>query len=347
MRRVVVTVAVVTFSVTGGALWLCRSYYLAADPNGSRLAPGIAEPATPKEPTSPRLRHDVQERSEVSDRDDPAKIRSAIEAHNVPLNFLGKIIDQDGVALPEVRILYSYSIYHGNDQGVAWIDFEAKKGETASDGDGLFAITDLKGHDLTIDSVTKPGYLHRERWQLSYNFYGEMPEFRFEPQRGKPVRITMIRTTATESLVNTRGEFDVSGDGSPGHWNLWSGEADQTGELTITYKADMAVPANPAQLFNWSADLEVVGGGISEAPWEEEVHRAPESGYLATVVYPKVNQKAGVPHRSFYLRTADGKYGRIEVELSTSHDGRTARCYIICDMNPRTGSRNLEPSEGE
>jgi hypothetical protein len=157
----------------------------------------------------------------------------------------------------------------------------------------------------------------------------------------------MIQESATESLIHVKGGVDVRGDGTAEHWNLWSGEADPSGQLTIIFRADPGVSANPAQVANWSTDLEVVGGGITEAPWDEEVRRAPESGYFATVSYPKTEQKQGVPHRSFYLRTAEGKYGRIQIEVSPSLDGRTARCFISGDMNPRPGSRNLEPSEEE
>ena len=90
-----------------------------------------------------------------------------------------------------------------------------------------------------------------------------------------------------------------------------------------------------------------MGGGISEAPWDEEVRRAPESGYASTIAYPKTEQKQGRPRRSFYVKTADGKYGRLEVDFSPSHDGRTGHCYITADMNPQPGSRNLEPNDEE
>jgi hypothetical protein len=290
----------------------------------------------------------AENEEEVSAREDRAKlIRGLIEAGNVPINLWGRVVDQEELPLSGVRIAYSYSIHHGNDQGVAWIEFETKNGEVTSDNDGSFGITDLRGHDLTIESVRKTDYVYRQRSSLTYNFGGNMREGRFEPQRDKPVRIVMIHKGAMESLIHMRGGLDVSGDGVPARWNLWSGEADPSGELLIVYKAELAVPANPPQLFNWSADLGVVGGGIIEAPWDEGVHRAPEIGYSATATYPRLGQKQGIPHRSFYLETVDGKYGRLQVELSPSHDGRSARFYITSDMNPRPGSRNLEPTEEE
>jgi hypothetical protein len=347
MRPVVATIAIVSVCVTGGVLWLCRGHYFTTGSNDSRPAREIAVPAPSKDPPLPDPKHGGQDENKLSDRDDPARIRMAIEAGNVPIEFWGRVVDQDGVPLSEVRIAYMYSVYHGNDQGVAWIEHEGRKGETVSNGDGSFAIKDLTGHDLTIESVRKTDYVYRQRSSLTYDFGGNMREGRFKPQRDKPVRIVMIYKGAMDSLIHMRGSVDVSGDGTAEHWNLWSGEADPSGELLITYKAELAVPANPAQLFNWSANLGIVGGGIIESSWDEDFRRAPETGYSATVAYLRVVQKQSIPHRSFYLHTADGKYGRLEVELSPSHDGRTARCFITSDMNPQAGSRVVEPTDEE
>jgi hypothetical protein len=275
------------------------------------------------------------------------EVRRIVEAANVPINFWGKVTDQDGLPLSGVSVTYACSIDHGNDQGVAWIEQEIQRGEIGSGADGSFSILGLRGHDLTIESLTKPNYTYKMRFNHSYNFYGDAPSGRFIPNQAKPITLAMIHKDRLEGLIQSEGTLHLRGDGTPERWNLWNGEAEPAGELAVVFRADPGVSATPAQVVNWSADLEIVGGGITEAPWEEEVRRAPESGYLATVFYPKVDQKEGVPHRSFYLRTKEGKYGRIQVELSTSDDGRTARCFISADMNPRAGSRNLESSEDE
>jgi hypothetical protein len=346
MKRWVIAISIVSISVLGGVFWLLR-VYPARDVSDSRPRQEAAVRAATGEWTTPNSKTEAQDVNETSDRDDPARIRRTIEAGNVPIEFWGKVVDQDGVPLLGVRIAYMYSVHHGNDQGIAWIEHEARNGETVSDGDGSFAIRDLTGHDLTIESLMKSGYLYRQRSSLSYDFGGNMLEGRFKPERDKPVRIVMIHKDAMESLIHMRGSVDVSGDGTPEHWDLWSGEADPNGELIIIFRAGSGVSGTPAPIVSWSADLEVVGGGITEAPWDEDVRRAPESGYSRSVAYPKIDQKQGVPHRSFYLRTADGKYGRIQMELSTSHDGRSARCFVTGDMNPSPGSRNLEPTEEE
>lgn len=290
----------------------------------------------------------VQDQDKLSER--AKMIRMAIEAANVPIEFWGKVTDQDGVPLEGVKIAYTGFILWGTDGGVSWEPKE-HKGQAVSDATGLFAITGFKSNSLGLDSFSKPGYVYRGRPNHSFDFGGNMPEWRFVPQRNKPVCFAMVNERVLESLIQLKGRLRVSGDGTLGYWNLWSGEPDDegepdpSGELTIIFRSELAVPANPTQVFDWSADLEIVGGGIMEAPWEEEIHRAPEAGYSAMVPYSREPEKRGIIGCAYYVRTRNGNYGRIQVEVSPSHDGRTARCFITSEMNPRPGSRNLEPDE--
>jgi hypothetical protein len=88
---------------------------------------------------------DVKDADEVSDREDRAKmIRRIIEAANVPIEFWGKVTDQDGVPLEGVKVAYTCLILWGNDVGVARVPKELK-GQAVSDASGSFAITGLGG----------------------------------------------------------------------------------------------------------------------------------------------------------------------------------------------------------
>lgn len=346
MKRLSISAGLVAaLIVVGGVLW--RRVHFEARVKTSRTSSEVATPTMPRRSALPDVTQDVQDEGKTSGHPDATAIRQAIEAGNVAIDFWGKVVDQDGNPLQEVQISYTYSIHHGNDQGVAWIGQESRKGEARSDGNGLFAITGLKGHDLTLESFSKPGYINRMRFALTYNFRGDTAEGKFKSRPDRPVRVTMIQKTSTEPLIHIKGGLRVNGDGVTGRWDLWSGEPNPNGELAVTLRREPAVLERSGHVVTWSADLEIVGGGIIEAPWEEDVHRAPESGYSITVAYPKEQQKEGVPRRSFYVRTADSKYGRIQVELYADDDGPTARCFVTCDMNPRPGSRNLEPAEEE
>ncbi len=115
----------------------------------------------------------------------------------------------------------------------------------------------------------------------------------------------------------------------------------------VTFRREPAVLQRPGQAATWSAELQIIGGGIIEAPWDDDVRQAPEAGYVDSLLYPEREQKQGVPYRAFYVKTADGRFGRLQIELDARGEGTTAPCYMESDMNPRAGSRNLEPVEEE
>jgi len=287
------------------------------------------------------------ETRKTSDRADPVKIFEAIESTNVPINFWGKVADQDGRPLNGVTVQYEYSIEHGNLLGVAWSDQEIRSGQVATDRDGSFSVEGLKGHALSILAIKHPDYQFREKGAVSFDFYGSTASGKFVSDPRKPVIFTIIQKQRLEPLIHVKGNLRVRGDGTPERWNLWQGESDPKGELMVTFRREPAVLQRPGQAATWSAELQIVGGGIIEAPWDDDVRQAPEAGYVDSVLYPDREQKQGVPYRSFYVKTVDGRFGRLQIELDARGEGATAPCYIASDMNPAPGSRNLEQTEEE
>lgn len=281
----------------------------------------------------------------TSDRADPVKIFEAIEATNVPINLWGKVVDENSLPVTRVKIDYDYSIEHGNLLGVAWSDQETRSGQVVTDRDGLFSVEGLKGHALSILAIKHPDYQFRGKGAVSFDFYGSTASGKFVSDQRKPVIFTMVQKQRLEPLIHMKGNLRVRGDGTPERWNLWQGESDPKGELMVTFRREPAVLRRPGQAATWSAELQIVGGGIIEAPWDDDVRRAPEAGYADSLLYPDREQKQGVPYRSFYVKTADARFGRLQIELDARGEGASAPCYIASDMNPRPGSRNLEPSE--
>lgn len=289
----------------------------------------------------------MQSAPTLSDRSNPLKIFEAVEATNVPINFWGKVVDQDAVPVSEVRIDYDYSIEHGNLSGVAWSDQETRSGQTVTDRNGLFAVRGLKGHDLGILAIKHPDYQYRSMGVISFDFYGSTASGKFVPDQRKPVVFTVVQKKRLEPLIHVKGNLRVRANGPPERWNLSQGESDPNGELMVTFRREPMVLQRPGQAATWSAELQIVGGGIIEAPWDEDIREAPEAGYVDSLLYPDREQRQGVPYRSFYVKTADGRFGRLQIELDARSEGAGAPCYITSDLNPSPGSRILEPSEEE
>jgi hypothetical protein len=340
-HRTILIVGAAALVVASFVMWLMPRQRPAAEraiqPKGS-VAPFERLPSTPASPArGDGALLQQQERNKA--------IAEAIEKTNVPINFWGKVVDQDRQPIAGVSVRYSYSTEHGNVLGVAWGQQKIHKNEVTTDATGIFTVSGFKGHTLTIESLIKEGYIYTSRGTQVYNYYGDNASGKFTPEAANPVVFVMMHKSIAEPLVSYGGSFGkttrLPGNGTPVRWSIWKGQPDPNGELQITFKREPAVLARVGDFATWSATVEIVGGGIIEASPDEPFYRAPSEGYISKLEYPKVEQKRGVPARSFYVKTADGKYGRIELDLYADDEGPTARCLIKAIMNP-SGSRILQ-----
>jgi len=309
-----------------------------------------ALPATPRNDTvvaapAPPTTYSPEGTQKIEQEEKKRSIFRAIESANMPISFWGQVVDQGGDPVPGVSIRYSYSVERGNTLGVPWSDTKVFKGEITSTPNGIFAITGLRGSSMTIESLQKEGFQHNPRGAMVFNYFGHTASGKFVADQNNPVHFVMVNKATVEPLVTYGGSFGktmrLPGDGTSVRWNVWKGQPDSNGELQLTLKREPAVITRVGQPVTWSAKVEVIGGGIVEASPDELLYRAPAEGYVPVVDYPKAEQKGGVPARSFYVRTANGKYGRIELDLYVGDEGPTARCLIKAYMNP-SGSRILE-----
>jgi hypothetical protein len=268
-----------------------------------------------------------------------------IKNANVPIHFWGKILDQNERPIQGVDVEYNYSTEHAGGTDTAWAQQNMHKGIARSDSAGMFVIEGIRGHTLSLERFVKSGYKDSTRRSRVYNYYGDTSAAKFSPNPASPVVFVMRGEAASEKLIKHGGTFGktarVAGDGTPLRWDLSKDRPDPEGELQIVLMREPAVVARLGQTVLWSANVAIVGGGIVEAPSEEEFYEAPEQGYRPEVSYPKLEQKRGVSARSFYVRTRDGKYGRIELDLYADDEGPTARCLVKAVLNP-SGSRSLE-----
>ena len=339
-RRTILTAVAAAMAAVSLVMWLVSRQ------------PLVEHPPQPKDSVTPSERGPSTEASPPLDNGKALQgeernkaMAQAIERTNVPISFWGKVVDQGQEPIGGARVRYNYSTEHSNAPGVAWGQQKIHKNETITDATGIFAVSGIRGRTLTIESLEKEGYNYVSKEAQVYNYYGNSPSGKFVPESSHPVVFVMMNKAASEQLVSYGGNFGktvrLPGNGTPIRWNLWKGQPDPEGQLQVTFKRDPTVLARVGQPVAWSAKVEIIGGGIAEAPPDEPLYQAPESGYVSELDYPKVEQKRGIPTRSFYIKTGEGKYGRIELHLYADDEGPTARCLIKTIMNP-SGSRVLE-----
>lgn len=305
-------------------------------------------PMVPSETEAATTEPMTQEKQQEIAKQRDASIRASIEGSNVPINFWGKVVDQDGRPLNGVVVNYQYQTEHVLLPGVAWARSAVHKGVVTTTGYGIFSIEKLRGHFLSIEGFKKDGYKVPEQFSpavATFNYFGDTAGGKFSPDKQRPVEFVMLSEGSVPQLIVLGGDFGngmrIPADGTPERWNLWTGRKDSNGELQVTFRREPAVLSNTGEPPLWEAKLEMIGGGIMEAARDRSLWQAPEGGYVGTIDYPKTEQKRGTRRRAFYVKTADDKYGRIELELFPRDEGATVRCLIKSQMNPKPGSRTL------
>lgn len=337
----------IIFVITAGAIGIIGTWSWHRRPLLSRFQQKVTGPPDKRVSTSdnPPSSASTETESEIKRQERVRSLRVAIERANVPIAFFGKVTDQDDNALPDVSVIYNYSVEEGNSVGVPWSNTKVVKGQAMSDSSGAFAIAGIKGSALHIESLQKSGFRHHVRGAMVFNYFGRTASDKFIANPDKPVVFVMVNQSIDQPLVSSGGTFGktlrLPGDGTPIRWNLWKGQVDPNGELRITFKRDPVVLALVGQSATWSARVGIVAGGIIEAPPDEPFYRAPLDGYVAELEYPTREQKPGMSARAFYVKTAGGKYARLQMELYPDDEGSTVRCLLKIAINP-SGSRNLE-----
>lgn len=264
------------------------------------------------------------------------------EKNSQSQDFYGKVIDQDGQPIPDVGV--SATLIIETDEG-----FNTEPHSTKTDLDGLFEFTGLHGASLGV-TISKPGY--ENEWRND-------PYKNPDNGRSSPtdrVIYKMWSTDIHEQLISGNKSFEIQPDGKPHFISLTDGTISdqQSGDLKVWIQYTNQ-PVR-GQLYDWSAGIEVLNGGLFEVPqaamnsgfidqFTMPMYVAPTEGYIPSFQHGgqiKGGQSGEIGDRYFYLLINNGKeYGRMHINLFAPygrlHPGLIRLSYAI---NP-SGSRIL------
>lgn len=271
-----------------------------------------------------------------------AMVETILLENYKPQDFYGKVIDQDGKPLKDVSANAELTVNDGSYGGT-----NRKKYSTTTDSNGLFEFTGLHGAGLGV-SIGKLGY--ENEWR---NDVYKGPD----GGRSTPTDRTIYRMWSTnihETLITGSQKFEIQPDGKPHFINLMDGTISdhEGGDLKVWIQYTNHVVQG--QLYDWSAGIEVVNGGLWEAPrvytgsvdlGYVPMFTAPANGYVPSFSYKsqiKGGQSGEIGNRFFYLHLNSGKeYGKMGINLFAPygrlHPGLICISYAI---NP-SGSRIL------
>lgn len=266
-------------------------------------------------------------------------VREDIKKSQVPLDFYGRVVDQNGNGVAVARIRFSYVHFDPLQP------FELFRGHSerslTSDNSGNFAIRGIKGYGFMIE-VDKDGYEASKS-----NFRGASivggPDKPVKADPSSPMIFHLRKKGQAEPLVYFEKGYRLTRDGTPKFINLVTGRTnDPNADLKIQAWTDEGRKDKDSQ-YDFRVRIEVVNGGLVESQQEFD-YIAPETGYVDSY---EINSPASLgskwnkwPVRKFLLKLRDGElHGKI---VFTMIAGGDHGCIIEVWLNP-SGSRNLEP----
>ena len=257
-------------------------------------------------------------------------LQMIMDADNAkPINAYGKVVDQYGDPVEGAEVKGGTLLYAPNGTGGQGVASE-------TDAQGKFSFTGLNGADFGV-LISKIGYIYDNRPYL--NWYKT-----YKPDPDNPMVFTMWKLQGAEPMTYAKFGAWIPCDGTPVGIDLFTGKKNATGDLKVTLTRSPLQVKRGGPPFDWNVQIELVGGGLVESS-DLYPYEAPEKGYQPVFVF---SQPKDTPNwtrklvQAFYVRTAKGDYGRINVDLTTDSDRPEGTGLAVESwMNP-SGSRNLE-----
>ena len=254
-----------------------------------------------------------------------------------PIEFYGKIVDQSGEPIPDVKVTGSV-IY--NSGIAAGVDVR----QTTTDRRGLFSFRGMQGRSFDYH-LEKSGYESMPEGD-AFDYTKLISEDkRHHPDPNNPVVLKMWRLQGAEPLIYKQEIFKLPSDGTPVRIDLEAGKIVRDGgNLILMIKHGMQPAGTSITRYDWNAEITAVDGGLIEAEQRvTNMHLAPEEGYVPSIAVemPATRHDWSRTYtRNLYLKSRGGRYARLSFDLHTVPTG-TSYVVIKSWANP-SGSRNLE-----
>lgn len=247
-----------------------------------------------------------------------------------PLDFFGKVIDQNGNPVEGVKVKASVGLILG---------FERSGGRdyhTETDVNGRFSYVGIQGAGVGF-TLTKEGYFYSKRLPSANRPSNYIPD----PDR--PTVFPIWKLTGSEPMVHVETHVGLECDGTVVEFDLFTGKQAPGGDLRVSF---VRSPTNidRSKPFDWTLTLQTTDGGLV-AIADDYPNEAPAAGYQSSVIVrarPSQKEWASSFSKSYYFRIRGGRaYGRLTVNLTANYQPPPTYFQFESYANP-SGSRNLE-----
>jgi hypothetical protein len=155
----------------------------------------------------------------------------------------------------------------------------------------------------------------------------------------------MWSTNVHEQLITAQKSFRIVPDGRPYFINLTDGTIAESGAGDLKVWIKYTNQVVHGQLYDWSAEIDVVNGGLLGEPLGSAMYEAPSVGYTPSFQSQqqiKGGQRGHIGSRQFYMMLNNGQiYGQMTIELyAPFNDQVPGLIRLSYAINP-SGSRIL------
>ncbi len=243
------------------------------------------------------------------------RLKQVAEGDNVPIIFYGMVIDQNGNALPNARVVLRVQQTQFNPQYFVvpkYVHFDRTTGV-----DGHFFLDGISGRGVDIESVTEPGY---ELEKGVSPFYGTV-----SGTVENPVKFVLWDKNHKTQMISGDKYFEFIPDGRDYVLDLDKQTITQATNSEGDFQFRLTRPKGVGKWdhFDWSFDFEAKQGNVlqkTEVGYSEMLF-APKDGF--TKAEEQIQRKTDQPWRGsgseqFYIKLRDGQaYGKLSVIWDT------------------------------
>jgi len=266
------------------------------------------------------------------------KKKALDEAYKAPIDFWGKVVDQDGKPIEGADAKFTINTEpdpYGN----------LPTEHVQSDGDGLFSLTGKRGLSLSV-WVSKDGYYstsEKSGANLNYSLKGGVNQpF---PTSDNPTLFVLKKKGSPAALVHKQLQLQIPKDGAPVEVNLAQGRVTGAGQGDLKIESWVAPNGKDvAHTYPWKCQVTVTGGGLQVKTGDLDFE-APTDGYQPQ---EEVAMAANAPQwkrdmmREYFLQVSGGRYVRMSFWM---HNGASNFVDLDYYLNPQAGDRNLESAQ--
>jgi len=272
------------------------------------------------------------------------QIQQILEGRNVPINFYGKVIDQDGNDLPNVHIRLNVQQPYFVPATYS-TEANYQKLERITDSKGYFSLENVKGASLAIESVEKEGYRLSSKTKNIYA-YGDAPQ-PHHPDSQNPVIIKMWKLGEKAQLITGNKFWGIVPDGRVYTMDFIRQIKLESDNASGDIRFRMMRPAQvkPREKFDWSFEIEGVQGGVIQTQ-DDFMYLAPETGYQSKYEFSMSTNnpswKREMDGMQFYFQSRNGSvYGQFTVDIIPDYNEQSI--FNVKFSANFSGSRSLQP----